>query len=99
MSKGAPRMARQSRRDLFKTGGIIAGAAVAAGLLVEPARALTTPSGLVVPQASPSGSPWDQVPGILAQITPPTFPDNNFDVTTFGAKGDGTTDDSAAFTK
>jgi polygalacturonase len=92
-------MARHSRRDLFKTGGIVAGGAVAAGLLAGPARALTTPSGLVVPQASPSGSPWDQVPTILAQIKPPTFPDKNFDVTAFGAKGDGKTDDSAAFTK
>jgi polygalacturonase len=92
-------MSRQhSRRDLFKAGGIIAGGAVTAGLLVEPARAAltTTSSGLVVPAASA----WDtEVPKILKRIVPPTFPPQNFVVTSFGAKGDGKTDDSAAFAK
>jgi polygalacturonase len=73
-------------------GGIVAGGAVTAGLLVEPARALTT-------GALATASPWDQVPVILARIIPPTFPSRNFDVMSYGAKGDGTTDDSAAFTK
>src|SRR5262249_11314452 len=89
--KGAPGMSRHSRRDLFKAGGIVAGGAVAAGLLVEPALALTG----TVAQASP----WDHVPVILARIVPPTFPSATFDVTSYGAKGDGKTDDSAAFTK
>src|SRR5262249_8380205 len=44
-------------------------------------------------------SPWDQVPVILARIVPPTFPSATFNVTSYGAKGDGKTDDSAAFTK
>ncbi len=91
-------MTRQhSRRDLLKAGGILAGGAAAAGLLIEPARAFTTtPGGLAVPKAA---SPWDQVPVILARIKPPTFPSQNFDVTRYGAKGDGKTDDSAAFAK
>lgn len=88
---------QHSRRNLLRTGGIVAGGTVAAGLLVEPARALTTsPSGPAVPQAA---SPWDQVPVILGRINPPTFPDNNFDVTAYGAKGDGKTDCTAAFAK
>ncbi|OLB79948.1 MAG: hypothetical protein AUI14_08520 [Actinobacteria bacterium 13_2_20CM_2_71_6] len=44
-------------------------------------------------------STWDQVPGILSRIVPPTFPDATFDVTAYGAKGDGTTDNTAAFAK
>jgi len=32
------------------------------------------------------------VPGILARIVPPTFPDRDVDITKFGAKGDGVTD-------
>jgi polygalacturonase len=34
---------------------------------------------------------WDDVPAILARISPPDFPAREFDVTAFGAKGDGTT--------
>ncbi len=91
-------MARQhTRRDLLVAGGVVAGGAVAASMLVDPARALTqTPSGLAVPQAA---SPWDQVPAILARIVPPIFPDRTFDVTAFGATGDGKTDNTAAFAR
>jgi unsaturated rhamnogalacturonyl hydrolase len=37
-------------------------------------------------------SPWDAVPGILARIKAPTFPNKDFPITNYGAKGDGTTD-------
>jgi polygalacturonase len=40
---------------------------------------------------------WDLVPEILRRIKPPTFPARDFDVTKYGAKGDGTTDCTAAF--
>ena len=89
-------MRQHSRRDLLKAGGILAGAAATAGLLVEPARAFTTTaSGLAVPKASA----WDQVPVILGRIKPPTFPNQNFDITAYGAKGDGKTDCTTAFAK
>jgi len=39
---------------------------------------------------------WDQVPGILARIVPPVFPDRDFDITEFGARGDGVTDSNPA---
>jgi polygalacturonase len=42
---------------------------------------------------------WDIVPGILRRIVPPTFPSREFDITRYGAKGDGTTDCSEAFTR
>jgi polygalacturonase len=35
---------------------------------------------------------WTDLPGILARIHAPEFPPRNFDVITYGAKGDGVTD-------
>jgi polygalacturonase len=40
---------------------------------------------------------WDSVPQILKRISPPTFPQKNFDVTSFGAVGNGIADCSSAF--
>jgi len=42
-------------------------------------------------------SGWDRVPGILRRIVPPRFPSRDFTITSYGARGDGTTDCSAAF--
>ena len=56
----------RSRRDLLRAGGLaIGGLAVGGGVLAEAfgASAATTRA---------AASPWDQVPGILAQIVPPT---------------------------
>ncbi len=35
---------------------------------------------------------WESVPDILARIHPPTFPERDFDVTDYGAVGDGESD-------
>ncbi len=40
---------------------------------------------------------WDRVPGILRRIVPPRFPSRDFSITSYGARGDGTTDCSSAF--
>jgi len=40
---------------------------------------------------------WKQVDEILERIVPPTFPDNIFDITKYGAVGDGKTDCTNAF--
>lgn len=48
------------------------------------------------PATAPS-DPWERLPGILAGITEPSFPDRDFPVTDFGAVADGTTDATAAF--
>jgi polygalacturonase len=40
---------------------------------------------------------WERVPGILARIRPPRFPDRVFDVTQHGAVGDGVRDCTDAF--
>jgi polygalacturonase len=42
---------------------------------------------------------WDTVPSILKRISPPSFPQKDFNVTSFGAIGDGSTDCSSAFKK
>src|SRR5687768_2072271 len=77
-----------SRRDLMK---LIAAGAGAAAL----APALGACRTLGIGAAPATG--WDMVPGILARIKPPTFPDRAFDVTRYGAVGDGRTDCTAAF--
>ena len=42
---------------------------------------------------------WDLLPEILARIVPPTFPDRDFNVTDYGARGDGVTDCNPPFKK
>jgi polygalacturonase len=54
------------------------------------------------PTAKTSGKPdaaWSQADAILKRIVPPKFPDKNFDITSYGAVGDGTTDCTEAFKK
>lgn len=43
--------------------------------------------------------PWSQADTILARIIAPTFPDKNFNITDYGAKGDSVTDCTEAFAK
>jgi polygalacturonase len=73
----------RSRRDFLKASGL-----VAAGTLLPGTAAYAAPA-----------SPWDQVPIILSRIVPPSFPDMVFDVTAYGAKGDGRTKNTEAFRK
>ena len=40
---------------------------------------------------------WDSVPAILARIRPPSFPDRDFDITRYGAAGDGSGNCGEAF--
>ena len=44
-------------------------------------------------------SGWEQVPEILKQIVPPTFPIKDFNISEYGAVGDGKTDCTDAFKK
>jgi polygalacturonase len=41
--------------------------------------------------------PWKDVQLILARIVPPVFPQRDFDITAFGARGDGSLDCTEAF--
>ncbi|MGP3982450.1 glycoside hydrolase family 28 protein [Streptomyces sp. KR80] len=73
-----------SRRTALKTGGVLA-----AGALLPTASALAAP-------ALASHDSWRQVPRILARIRPPTFRRRCFDITDYGAVGDGRTKNTAA---
>lgn len=66
--------------------------------LVVGGVALTTTGSVASSCRSDNSSPgpWGQVPEILARIKPPTFPDIDFDVTSYGAVGDGIRDFGAA---
>ncbi|GLZ33650.1 glycoside hydrolase [Lentzea sp. NBRC 105346] len=57
---------------------------VAAGVLLTPG----------IGEAAPD--PWREVPRILAHIRPPKFRKRDFDITAYGAKGDGTTKNTEA---
>ncbi len=77
-----------ARRDFIRSGVAIAAvAAVDCGC-----NSLT-----VHAPPNNTGGGWDQVPAILARIVPPQFPDRDFDVTDYGAAGDGQTDCYPAF--
>jgi hypothetical protein len=75
-----------ARRDFLRSG--VALAAVAASSGCE--------SLAVRPPPKPTGG-WDLVPGILARIVPPQFPERDFVVTDFGAVGNGSVDCYRAF--
>lgn len=46
-----------------------------------------------------TASPWDTLDSLVARVTPPQFPDKDFNVTDYGAAGNGKTDCTAAFRK
>ena len=56
---------------------------------------LTLLAGLV----APANAGWEQVPKILSRIKAPTFPDRDFNITDYGAVGDGNTNCTEAFKK
>lgn len=96
--------APRSRRDVLRLLALGAGATVAGPFVSLACRAAGSAGGGV---ASGSGAGslaelggehgWNRVPGILARIVPPTFPDRDFDITRYGAVGDGSADCTNAF--
>jgi len=58
------------------------------------ATALLACSGWAAAQAPED--PWARLPGILAAIRPPVFPERRFPITDFGARADGASDASDA---
>ena len=75
----------QNRRQFIYTAGVGASAL------------LLTRCATLGSNAAEAG--WDQVPGILSRIKPPTFPNRDFVITAYGAVGDGKADCSEAFRK
>jgi polygalacturonase len=83
----------KTRRDFLKTVGI------GSGLLVVRPDLLQAALGSVTPVAETMSDPWQQLPGILARIKPPVFPNRDFDIKNYGAVEDGKTDCTEAFRK
>jgi polygalacturonase len=48
-------------------------------------------------ESAAADDPWARLPGILARIRRPVFPERDFPITLFGAVSDGRTDATAAF--
>src|SRR5512140_1491345 len=42
-----------------------------------------------------AANPWDEAAAIVKRIQPPSFPNRDFDITRYGASGDGTKDSTA----
>jgi polygalacturonase len=70
-----------------------------AGIGVAAAAVLPAMAEVAQAAVDPSELPWPEARAIVAETTRPTFPPVNFDVTKYGAKGDGSTDNTAAFKK
>jgi polygalacturonase len=69
---------------------------VAAALAV--AALATLAAALPATPSSPAAEdPWARLPGILAAIHAPVFPERDFPITSFGAVPDGATDATGAF--
>lgn len=51
-------------------------------------------AGRVYP--APAAAGWDQLGSVLARIKPPEFPKRDFDITKYGAAGDGAKDSTSA---
>ncbi|MDB4891302.1 MAG: glycoside hydrolase family 28 [Gemmatimonadetes bacterium] len=84
-----------SRRSFLRTlGASASGAFIAPGILGAMGGCMPRTNAYVL---SNDESGWDRVPGILRRIVPPRFPARDFDITSYGARGDGTTECSAAF--
>lgn len=89
-------MPSQTRREFVKT--VAAGAVV--GLVPSFLAGCGSAGSGAAAAAGVSpggGAGWDLLPGILARIRVPVFPDRDFPVTGYGAVGDGRADDTEAF--
>jgi polygalacturonase len=86
---------RISRRQVLIGGLSVAGAAVAMPVLAQTAFAGSTAAARAV--VSADDLPWPEAKAIVAATKLPDIPDVSFDVTKYGAKNDGKTDNTAAF--
>ena len=91
-----------NRRDLIRAGFALTAAAGVVPLLVPAsAEAATRPraDGSRPGPLASGPTPWSAANTIVAATAQPAFPSATFPVTSYGAKGDGKMDDTAAFAK
>ena len=89
---------RISRRQALTTGAIVVGVAIASPLLF---KEFQVPIDSTPHTAASGPLPWSAANSILTDTVVPVFPKTNFVVThpAYGARGDGHTDNTAAFQK
>ena len=85
-----------TRRALLKDGVLIVSGLLASSLLTKGIPAFATP---LLSHRSTSNLREAKIQAILANIAVPDFPSKKFPITSFGAVGDGATDNTAAFRK
>jgi polygalacturonase len=88
---------RLSRRQAIGVGAAVAGAAVAVPVIADKASAGTSTPDVSAAAVPVSALPWPAAQQIVNETKQVLIPARTFDVTSFGAKGDGTTDNTAAF--
>src|SRR5258706_125683 len=91
-----PRSEMNSRREFIR-GLRVMGVVSGTRLLTEGSRPFDATWLAGVFEAPED--PWSRLPAILARIKAPVFPDKEFNVTRYGAKGDNLTDCTPAFQK
>jgi polygalacturonase len=84
------------RRDFLKT-FLASGAALVLMRDLTSGQAPARTFSPAIFSNDPATDPWAQVPEILARIKPPVFPRRDFNLTSFGAIGNGKADCSDAF--
>src|SRR5690242_16606514 len=80
-----------TRRRIIQLGA----AGLATGLISSP----FVSGGLAALAAPAAMLPWAAANTIVSETTIPTFPNKTLTVTDYGAKGDGSTDNTSAFQK
>ena len=93
---------RMSRRQVIVGGLTLAGAAAAGPILASPASADPAAAPDLAPDAvgllvEPEELPWPEARAIVAATRVPTFPSAIFNVMSYGAVANGSTDNTAAF--
>ena len=82
---------RKTRREFVRDLAVGAGAVAISPYLLSGCRSVATAG------AGSAATGWGLVPGILNRIVPPRFADRDFEITKFGAVGDGVTDCTQSF--
>ncbi|HVT40653.1 MAG TPA: glycoside hydrolase family 28 protein, partial [Gemmatimonadaceae bacterium] len=88
----------ETRRDFVRQIGAGAVSSLVAPLALDACRAGRA-AGPAAGTLPPGASGWALVPEILGRIRPPQFPERAFDISHYGAVGDGSTDCTAAITR
>src|SRR5215467_13992383 len=84
----------KTRREFLK---LLAVGSSAVVMRPEWCHALSPIAQAAAPAAK--ADPWSELPQILIRIKPPIFPNRDFEITKFGARGDGEFDCTESFRK